>query len=302
MKTHLIVLQFVIISNILCSQPIISSFDSSQHVLDGLYQKLGRISENNAFKKKSDVLVVVATANVLFRTKSLLQSLSAIQDSFDLLFVDELSTDGTPKYLETRNVHFISPDSPNGVTHNWNLGYKYFVENEQYQIMYISNNDVLIPNGAIDKLSNTLRNCDCEFISPLSTKHGKGHLPHEGIENVFKVKKYHSVVNTDINYQLVQDALNQFQSDENLDECSVVSVQKEFNGFFFGFKRSISKIAHNETTLFDPKNRNIHQEIDLSVLLNQKSMKICLHNTAFIFHYKASTISGNINRQAYVRP
>eukprot|EP01023_Acetabularia_acetabulum_P020155 TRINITY_DN2039_c0_g1_i14.p3 TRINITY_DN2039_c0_g1~~TRINITY_DN2039_c0_g1_i14.p3 ORF type:complete len:153 (+),score=18.66 TRINITY_DN2039_c0_g1_i14:118-576(+) len=110
-----------------------------------------------AFQKDSTVLLAVPTANVLHRTHSLLISLSSIEDSFDLLIVDELSTDGTIEHLKQRKIKFVSPEKPSGVTHNWNMAFEYFMANDQYNILFISNNDVLIPNGVIDELAQSLQ-------------------------------------------------------------------------------------------------------------------------------------------------
>eukprot|EP01024_Parvocaulis_polyphysoides_P052139 TRINITY_DN5136_c2_g4_i2.p1 TRINITY_DN5136_c2_g4~~TRINITY_DN5136_c2_g4_i2.p1 ORF type:complete len:297 (-),score=26.79 TRINITY_DN5136_c2_g4_i2:832-1722(-) len=266
-------------------------------------QDLEQVEGKKAFQKGSDVLLVVTTANVIHRTQSLLFSLSTIDDEFDLLVVDELSTDGTSTYLIRHNINYISPKNPNGVTHNWNLAYDYFIKNEQYNVLFISNNDVLIPNGAIDKLSKSLKNCDCDLIVPLSTGHGKGHrFAEEGIESRFKAQKFADFIGKDINYQIVQNYLNEYEKNVDQDFCEFNSGMRTFHGFFFGMRRSIRKVEFNESTIFNPRNRNIHQEFDLTDRMNENQMKICLNKVSFVYHYKASTITKHVrDRQTFVR-
>eukprot|EP01023_Acetabularia_acetabulum_P008100 TRINITY_DN13517_c0_g1_i10.p1 TRINITY_DN13517_c0_g1~~TRINITY_DN13517_c0_g1_i10.p1 ORF type:complete len:243 (-),score=16.01 TRINITY_DN13517_c0_g1_i10:1381-2109(-) len=241
---------------------------------------------------------------MVVRTHSFFLSLSTIEDSFDVLVVDEISADGTIQYIQKRNIKYIRPEESMGVTHNWNLAYEYFMTHNQYDIMYISNNDVLVPNGAIDELSKSLKNCDCDLVSPLSTMWGKGHRKlEEGLETIFGVDdtKIQHMVNQDINYQSVQNALTQFKEQTNVPQCQLNLVQDTFNGFFYGFKKDIQRIAFNQTMLFDPANKNIHQENDLTDRLRENSMKICLNTYTFIFHYKASTIPMYIDRNAWVK-
>jgi GT2 family glycosyltransferase len=69
--------------------------------------------------------------------------------------VDELSTDGTPDRLSERQVHTVQPDQPHGVTHNWNMAWRSFL-NSSHSSLFIINNDVLIPDGVLDKLARAL--------------------------------------------------------------------------------------------------------------------------------------------------
>eukprot|EP01023_Acetabularia_acetabulum_P003760 TRINITY_DN1155_c0_g1_i2.p1 TRINITY_DN1155_c0_g1~~TRINITY_DN1155_c0_g1_i2.p1 ORF type:complete len:306 (-),score=5.26 TRINITY_DN1155_c0_g1_i2:504-1421(-) len=271
-------------------------FQIVKYVLDGA-------TDEFAFQKKSDVLLAVPTANILQRTRSFLISISTIQDSFDLLVIDELSTDGTRKHLDQRNIKYISPDKPNGVTYNWNMAFEYFMDNDQYNIMFLSNNDVLIPNGVIDELATSLRNCNCDLISPLSTNKGKGHRPNDGIESQLGLQNYTDVVSLDINYQVVQNALDIYSKNSKLATCQQNKRKRQFNGFFFGFTKGIAEIAFNDSTLFNPGNRNIDQEKELSRRMKKRNLKICLNQITFVYHYKASSFvgtSGN-RRQKFVR-
>lgn len=135
-----------------------------------------------ADSSRSDTLVAFTAANVGHRTAAFLASLSATRDSFELLAVDENSTDNTAQDLALYGVSTIRVDELVGVTALWNKAYEYYVQHG-YDKLIISNNDVLVPNGVIDKLRQALDEQGCDLISPLSTTRGKGHMGRiEGLE------------------------------------------------------------------------------------------------------------------------
>jgi glycosyltransferase involved in cell wall biosynthesis len=46
------------------------------------------------------------------------------KDSFDLLFVDDHSTDGTPEYLQRKGYAVINNKAGQGLTAFWNIGFR----------------------------------------------------------------------------------------------------------------------------------------------------------------------------------
>lgn len=66
--------------------------------------------------------------------------------------VDEQSQDDTPHMLKSQRVHYVAPPEALGVTHQWNMAYKYFKQSS-HQHLFLSNNDVLIPDGVLTKLA-----------------------------------------------------------------------------------------------------------------------------------------------------
>eukprot|EP01023_Acetabularia_acetabulum_P005084 TRINITY_DN12098_c0_g1_i3.p1 TRINITY_DN12098_c0_g1~~TRINITY_DN12098_c0_g1_i3.p1 ORF type:complete len:324 (-),score=42.20 TRINITY_DN12098_c0_g1_i3:841-1812(-) len=260
------------------------------------------------FQQQSEVLVAVVTANIFFRTRTFFISLAAMDDDFDVLVVDEQSTDGTQNYVKTRKIQFIQSEGLYGVTHNWNLAYKFFTDHQQYNYLFIVNNDILIPNTAIDTQVRTMKNCDCDLITPLSSMKGKGHMAQsQSIEVVYKLHEFSLLFHLDTNYQQVQNYLNKFREQIKApDQCFFTKVVPQFNGFFFGFKKSsFQKIQINGSTLFDPNNRNVGQEYYIEWKMQEAKQKICLDRAAFVYHYKASTISIDISdneaREKFVR-
>ena len=74
--------------------------------------------------KTKSILVVVLTKNYIKNTISLLSSMEQSKDSFDLLFVDDHSTDGTPEYLQRKGYAVINNKSGQGLTAFWNIGFR----------------------------------------------------------------------------------------------------------------------------------------------------------------------------------
>lgn len=132
---------------------------------------------------RSDTLLTFTVANVRHRTAGFLSSLASVNDKFDLLAIDEHSTDDTGDDLHAFGVHTLYVKESIGVTALWNEAWQYFMQrSEQYDKLIYSNNDVLVPNGVVDKLKAALDN-GCDLVTPMSTVRGKGHVGHiEGLE------------------------------------------------------------------------------------------------------------------------
>lgn len=144
-------------------------------IQDTLLRKArSRWSSNITHPPQSDTLLTFTAANIGHRTSAFLASLSTTRDAYDLLAVDECSTDNTPGDLLLYNVHTLRINESVGVTRLWNEAWQYFMHKGYDKLIY-SNNDVLVPNGVIDKLRAALDN-GCDLITPMSTVRGKGHL------------------------------------------------------------------------------------------------------------------------------
>ncbi len=98
-----------------------------------------------------EMLIMVTTSNVWLATEQLLVSLAALTEPFDLLVVDECSSDGTRQRLAELGIPVVHVNSSQGVTHNWNLGYQRFLAGN-YTYFVIANNDVLVPPGVLTNL------------------------------------------------------------------------------------------------------------------------------------------------------
>lgn len=99
-------------------------------------------------------LIAITTCNQFNITRQLVNALEKLHDSFDVIFVDDFSTDGTVQYLKSRGFVVLTSMHPEGLTHSWNRAYAYWKLRKQYLNLFIANNDVLIPDAAIERLDH----------------------------------------------------------------------------------------------------------------------------------------------------
>lgn len=85
----------------------------------------------------------------------------------------------------------IKKDKPHGLTDSWNIGYRWqlmisliyinalcrIAKAFKYKYIIFSNNDVLVPHGAIDATYKSLQSN--ALVVPLTTKKGAGHNPKQ---------------------------------------------------------------------------------------------------------------------------
>lgn len=118
-------------------------------------------------------LLAVTTYNQLSYTKKFLNAFKDVKiPGLDLLFVDDVSTDGTQQFLQQKGRKMLGRSKPRGLTYSWNLAYCKF-KKENYDVLILANNDVLISQDALEKLIKATKNR--MLVCPLTTKHGAGH-------------------------------------------------------------------------------------------------------------------------------
>jgi glycosyltransferase involved in cell wall biosynthesis len=221
-------------------------------------------------------LLLVTTFNQLKFTKICEESFPSI-NGLDLLFVDDHSSDQTIPFLKSKGKRFISKHKGRGLTDSWNIGYKIF-KDENYDNLFISNNDVIFNKLSIERMISHLPNN--LLICPLSTKRGAGH--NWKIQDIcanynFKQKE---IINDPLKHT---DILSKLE-----DKTKEI---KSFNGFFFGLNKNIIEYEYDKEHLFDPKLVNVHQE---SYICKKIKHKCTLSLGSFIFHYKAQTIQHSV--------
>ncbi len=217
-------------------------------------------------------LLAITTYNQLRFTRLCIDCLNKINiKGLDIIFIDDVSKDGTVKFLKESKFQFQGRLVPKGLTWSWNIAYRKF-KNEGYDNLIIANNDILISQSALNEFLSVLKTNT--FVVPLSTKKGAGHNWKEQainqyypklIEKSNKPLRHFDVQNDIKGSQIIQKKINQF------------------NGFFFGMNRNIIPSEFNKETLFNPKLTNVGQESDL-----QKRLKVkpTLALRSFVFHFK----------------
>lgn len=215
-------------------------------------------------------LLAITTYNQIQYTKKLIDCLKTISiPNLDVIFIDDVSKDGTQKFLKESKLNLIERKVPKGLTWSWNIAYRKF-KTEGYDFLIIANNDILLTKQSLVNLINATKGK--QLVCPLSTLKGAGH--NGPMQNVLK---YYPTLGIDptkpANYKIIQDKLN---------KNNLIPMQK-FNGFIFSMSRKIIESEFNKDNLIDPKLTNVHQEGDLQTRMKEKPF-LCLNS--FIFHFK----------------
>ncbi len=238
---------------------------------------------------KEKVLFLITTYNQLEYTKILIDSLKNVDDvDFDILVIDDCSSDGTQKWCKENNIPIIEKETGRGLTHTWNMGYKHFRDNDEYGYLVISNHDVIVPNGALSQMTATLKKWPFSVVCPMGDERGVGHNPHQYIGKHFndsngtsKDPKHTQTIQTNLlNFR------EKLKEGKDLHFMDPVRM-KHFNGFFFMMSRSVIQYDREDGNLFDPEflmTKN-EDEFNWKVLLpNDDHPALC--RSAYIFHFK----------------
>lgn len=219
------------------------------------------------------ILLAITTFNNSPYTADCLRSIADIPSDYVPVIFDDFSTDDTAAVVAGFGRRFMGTARPMGLTHNWNRAYLMFKQ-EGYDGLIIANNDVLIPPGALYRMTALLP--EFRIVAPLSTLRGTGHNEVQAIGRNSTINDRFAAVPD--HYLLVQERL------EKENSCKPPRFLRKFNGFFFALSRAIIEDEFQPDLLFNPENINTGNETDLYRRSRQKPV---LCPTAFIFHYKA---------------
>ena len=235
---------------------------------------------------KMKTLLVVTTFNQLDYTKECYNCFlkSNIKDC-DLLIIDDVSTDGTIEWCISNNINYISKDSGKGLTHSWNLAYKYFKEHTEYSLLIVANDDIIIPAGSIEELIRCHSKWPSICIVPMSNSVGCGHNPTQSIVNY-----YSDIDESPDAVQNVQDSILAFMNANEMKFRKFIFDPIRmlmFSGFLFSLKRDVIKYEREDGNMFDPELLNYKNEDDFNwrvLLTNDEYPMLC--KTSYIFHHK----------------
>ncbi|NDF11844.1 MAG: glycosyltransferase [Proteobacteria bacterium] len=227
---------------------------------------------------QNEILFVITTANHLPYTRNTVDSLrkTVSYPKLDILVIDDASTDGTEGYCRTNGIRCITKEKPQGLTDSWNRAYGEFEKNPHYRLLFIVNNDILIPEGALEPLIESLGRHI--IVGPITSLHGAGHQPLQAMEAYYDCPI--DIANPR-NYQQVQDWVKS--------HCTQPEKSLPFiNGYFFGMNRKVLAYRLREGILFNPSYTNIHNESELCKRIPEE--KVC-RTDAFIYHFKGVSFS-----------
>ncbi len=109
------------------------------------------------------VSLVIAVYNQLRYTQQCLESIARCTDvPYELILVDNGSSDGTREFLTTLNVKVINNKTNLGCAKAWNQG----VRASKGDVIGILNNDIVLTPGWLVKLAGFLERAGCGIVSP----------------------------------------------------------------------------------------------------------------------------------------
>jgi len=227
------------------------------------------------YKPKAEkILLITTTFNQIDYSKdfiiSLLKTNFLLYENHHCLIIDDNSIDGTKEFLDEleikyKNIKIFKKDKQRGLTDSWNIGYKFFKENN-YDKCIISNNDVILNNTIYTFIKN-IDNCLIGPLTNLGGVYGSGYK--QIIDNNIINKKPYKV---------------------NL-----------VNGFFFGFDRNIIKYEYKSNQLFNPAYLMVGNEDELCNRLKKNNFNLLIDTETFIYHFKARSFSGFVKDRQCLR-
>jgi len=181
------------------------------------------------------------------------------------------------------------------LTDSWNIGYKYFKENN-YENCVLSNDDVLFPNKIPEDLWNGLK--EYIMIGPLSDPIGCGKFlgGFQNIDNYLGGKKdYKDVIQINKNLQKKNPNKKFLQIGKDI---RLPRVEPPYiNGFCFSFNKEIINYEFEKDILFDPKKINTGNEKELQ--RDRLNVGKAISIKSYVYHYKGRSLN-KYNRQEVV--
>jgi glycosyltransferase involved in cell wall biosynthesis len=214
-------------------------------------------------------LICVTCFNQLDVTKRCIESIRG----FDILVIDDCSTDGTMEYLTatTDGITLIPKPRRAGLTESWNIAYKYF-KSTTFTHLIVTNNDVMFPDGAIEGMLS-----DHALTVPMTNHSGAGYVTrYQSIDFHIDAGSYDP------------GTVKHLQAVQNLTKRGFMPI-RGWTGFCMCFSREIIKYEREDGNLVDPELINVGNDDYLI-----KTVPAMLALGSFVHHAKGSSFKGKI--------
>ena len=211
-------------------------------------------------------LLVITTCGALEYLEIALKSLNK-RGNFDILVIDDGSKKDIKSITEKYGGIFIGKEKGKGLTHSWNMGYKFFKDNN-YDRCVLSNDDVIFPGDVPIDLFNGLDKY--LIVGSLSSPVGCGGQPLQNVGMYIKTNRKYMDAET------IQDQLQ--DTKKRFIEVSFI------NGFCFSFSKKILQYEFGENMLFNPANLNVGNEDELCRRILPP--QIAVSTKSYVFHFK----------------
>ena len=211
-------------------------------------------------------LLVITTCGALEYLEIALKSLNK-RGNFDILVIDDGSKKDIKSITEKYGGIFIGKEKGKGLTHSWNMGYKFFKDNN-YERCVLSNDDVIFPGNVPPDMIHGLDKY--LIVGSLSSPVGCGGQPVQNVERHIRTNRKYMDAET------IQKQLQHL--DKRFVEVSYI------NGFCFSFSREIIRYELSKDTLFNPANLNVGNEDELCRRILPP--QIAVSTKSYVFHFK----------------
>jgi len=226
-------------------------------------------------------LLALTTAG---RLHFLRDAITTLRDPLDVLVVDDATPEkvGIGAFCEKRGLHFITKKKPRGLTHSWNIAWRFFRDND-YGACILSNDDVRFAKGFSVGLLQGARKFS--VVCPVSNS-------PTGSPRLFPQQwlfRYTNMTATPrgSNRQMAQRFLSKkFRHKPFI-------VVRCFNGFCFAFSKDVSKFGVSEDALFNG-HLNTKNEILLYRRIAKRHGSVAVSLRSYVFHWKRGTY-GELN-------
>jgi len=218
---------------------------------------------------KYNPLLVFTTYNQIDMTRKCLEY--ACELGYDILVVDDHSTDGTQEYLFQTHTDAICKGERRGLTDSWNQAYKHW-KGTDHSHLILCNNDVLIPKGAIEAMLSSHA-----LVVPMTSYAGAGYVSKaQAIDFHVDVRNYDPIQSDDC--QKIQNILSRG-----------FKIAASWTGFCMCMNCRIVDYELPDGNLFDSDNVNVGNDDDLA-----HRVQAHLAIGAFVWHYKGRSFNKQI--------
>ena len=222
-------------------------------------------------------LVIFTTCGQPEYLEIALKSLNNRSNAYDILVINDGSKEDIKEIAEGYGGIYKGKEKGMGLTHSWNMGYRFFKENN-YERCVLSNDDVIFPSDIPVDLFKGLDNY--LIVGPLSSPRGCGGQPVQSVNRYIKTNRDYT------NVKWVQEQLQHLG--RNFIEVTFV------NGFCFSFSRRIIPYEFSKDTLFNPVNINVGNEDELCRRILPPQIAVSIKS--YVYHFKNISFSLLKNR------
>ena len=150
-----------------------------------------------------------------------------------------------------------------GVTYTWNMAWRVFME-YGYETLFIVNNDIWVPFGAIGNLTAALAaHSEIDAIGPMTDMLGCGKVQHARRNTLESLLPDVSIDAAELRKTPIQQASVSVQRiQDSLPKNSTVPSVKRVPwilGFFLGFHVRSAALALSSGVMFEPSNKIVGQ-------------------------------------------